>query len=141
MRGSVGDRRDRAAIEAFIQADDCGSIIEWNPQAEAIFGWSRQEALGRHLIGMLLPDVQQMRRYAPMLILQVRVAIAEGNFTAAAHHLETGFAYSRQVAEGPTLIQRLVGVALALQFTDVVADFLERHEAFVISRTPTVINP
>jgi pimeloyl-ACP methyl ester carboxylesterase len=26
-------------------------------------------------------------------------------------------------------------------FTEVVADFLERHEAFVISRTPTVINP
>jgi hypothetical protein len=26
-------------------------------------------------------------------------------------------------------------------FTDVVADFLERHEAFVISRTPTVIHP
>lgn len=26
-------------------------------------------------------------------------------------------------------------------FTDVVSDFLERHEAFVISRTPTVIHP
>ena len=26
-------------------------------------------------------------------------------------------------------------------FTEVAADFLERHEAFVISRTPTVINP
>jgi len=26
-------------------------------------------------------------------------------------------------------------------FTEVVADFLERHEAFVISRTPTVIHP
>jgi pimeloyl-ACP methyl ester carboxylesterase len=26
-------------------------------------------------------------------------------------------------------------------FTEVVVDFLERHEAFVISRTPTVINP
>ena len=44
------------ALEAFIQADDCGYIIEWNPQAEAIFGWSRQEAVGRHLIGMLLPE-------------------------------------------------------------------------------------
>src|SRR6202043_1190938 len=44
------------ALEAFIQADDCGYIIEWNPQAEAIFGWSRQEAVGRHLVGMLLPE-------------------------------------------------------------------------------------
>jgi len=26
-------------------------------------------------------------------------------------------------------------------FTEVVADFLERHEAFIISRTETVIHP
>jgi pimeloyl-ACP methyl ester carboxylesterase len=26
-------------------------------------------------------------------------------------------------------------------FTEIVADFLERHEAFVVSRTPTVIHP
>jgi PAS domain S-box-containing protein len=44
------------ALEAFIQADDRGHIVEWNPQAEAVFGWSRQEAVGRHLIGLLLPE-------------------------------------------------------------------------------------
>ena len=45
------------ALEAFIQTDDCGYILEWNPQAEAIFGWSREETVGRQLIGMLLPEV------------------------------------------------------------------------------------
>jgi PAS domain S-box-containing protein len=43
------------AFEAFIQTDEAGNILEWNPQAEAIFGWSRQEALGRHPVGLLLP--------------------------------------------------------------------------------------
>ena len=80
-------------------------------------------------IGMLLPDIQTMRSYAPMLILQVRVALAEGNFTAAAHYLETGFAFSRHVAEGPTLIQSMVGIALASQFAGTVADFVERPDA------------
>jgi PAS domain S-box-containing protein len=44
------------ALEAFIQTDDGGYILEWNPQAETIFGWSRQEAVGRHLIGLLLSE-------------------------------------------------------------------------------------
>jgi hypothetical protein len=77
-------------------------------------------------IGLLLPDVQWMRNYAPMLILQVRVALADGDFPAAAHHLETGFAFSRQVAEGPTFINRLVGIALGWQFAGTVTDFIER---------------
>jgi PAS domain S-box-containing protein len=49
------------ALEAFIQTDEEGHILEWNPQAEAIFGWSRQEAVGRHLVGLLLSEV--MRPY------------------------------------------------------------------------------
>ncbi len=80
-------------------------------------------------IGLLLPDMQWMRNYSPMLILQARVAIAEGDFTAAAHHLETGFAFSRHVAEGPTLIHSLVAIALARDFASTVADFVERPDA------------
>ena len=52
-----------------------------------------------NLIEILMPDTQQMRNYAPMLILQARVAIAEGDFARAAHHLQTGFAIGRQVGE------------------------------------------
>jgi hypothetical protein len=80
-------------------------------------------------IGLLLPDTQWMRNYAPMLVLQARVALAQGDFPAAAHHLETGFAFSRHVAEGPTLIHRLVAIALVSQFADTVADFAERPDA------------
>jgi pimeloyl-ACP methyl ester carboxylesterase len=34
-----------------------------------------------------------------------------------------------------------IGTERPEAFTEVVADFLERHEAFIISRTPTVIHP
>jgi hypothetical protein len=80
-------------------------------------------------IGLLLPDAQWMRSYAPMLILQARVALAEGDFTAAAHHLETGFAFSRHVAEGPTLIHSLIGFAIASEFAGATAEFIERSDA------------
>jgi hypothetical protein len=80
-------------------------------------------------IGLLLPDVQTMRTYAPILVLQVRLALAEGDFTKAAHDLETCFAFSRHVADGPTLVHSVVAFALASQFTDTVADFIERPGA------------
>ena len=77
-------------------------------------------------IGLLLPDVQWMRNYEPMLMLQVRVALAERDFTRAAHHLETGFAFSRHIGDGPTLIHKLVGLALGAEFSSAVAEFIER---------------
>ncbi len=80
-------------------------------------------------IGLLLPDAQSMRNYTPMLILQARVALAEGDFAAAAHHLETGFAFSRQVADGPTLIHSLIGFAIASEFAGTVAEFIEQPNA------------
>ncbi len=80
-------------------------------------------------ISLLLPDVQSMRSLAPILVLQVRVALAQRDFKLAAHHLQTAFAFSRHVAEGPTLIQRLVGIALVNQFAGTVADFVERPDA------------
>jgi hypothetical protein len=80
-------------------------------------------------IGILMPDVQVIRNYAPMLILQARVALADGDFTRAAHHLETCFAFSRHVADGPFLINGLVAIALASQFAGAVADLVERPGA------------
>jgi PAS domain S-box-containing protein len=35
------------ALDAFVQMDENGSIVDWNPQAWAIFGWSREEAIGK----------------------------------------------------------------------------------------------
>jgi hypothetical protein len=76
-------------------------------------------------IGLLLPDIQSTRSYLPMLLLQARLALAEGDFSKATHHLQTGFAFSRHISAGPTLIQSLVGVAEARQFASVVADCIE----------------
>jgi len=43
---------------AVISADEAGSITGWNSKAEEIFGWSHDEAVGRTLIGTIIP-----RRY------------------------------------------------------------------------------
>jgi hypothetical protein len=78
---------------------------------------------------VLMPDLQNMRDFSPMLVLQARVALAEGDFVKAAHHIQTGFAFSRHVSEGPFLISSLVGLAIERRISDTVADFIERPNA------------
>jgi PAS domain S-box-containing protein len=43
------------AHEAFVAIDTESRIVDWNAQAEATFGWPRQEALGRHLVETVIP--------------------------------------------------------------------------------------
>ena len=43
------------ALDGFIGMDAAGVITEWNVQAEQMFGWSRQEAIGRRLSDTIIP--------------------------------------------------------------------------------------
>src|SRR5262245_24686564 len=41
---------------AFVSMNSEGAIIDWNPQAEATFGWPRQEVIGRSLADTIIPE-------------------------------------------------------------------------------------
>lgn len=45
-----------SAYDAFIAIDQHGAVSDWNQQAETIFGWSRQEALGAVLADLIIPE-------------------------------------------------------------------------------------
>jgi len=70
------------AHDAFISMGENGRIVDWNPQAEATFGWSSAEAIGRDLADTISPPVHRAAHRRGM-----------------AHYLSTG--------EGPALMQRL----------------------------------
>lgn len=80
-------------------------------------------------IAMLLPDAQDMRYCGTLLAVKARVEIAEGDFAAAAHTVETGFAFARHIAEGPFLINGVVAIAIARQMTDALADWVGQPNA------------
>jgi PAS domain S-box-containing protein len=44
------------ALDAFMQWDETGTIIDWNPHAAALFGWSREEAIGRKARDLIVPE-------------------------------------------------------------------------------------
>jgi PAS domain S-box-containing protein len=47
------------AIDAFFQSDERGRILNWNRQAETIFGWPRQEALGKNLFELIFASADR----------------------------------------------------------------------------------
>jgi len=49
-----------AALDAVIMMDPAGNVAHWNPAAERIFGYRREEILGRSVHDVLVPD-----RYKP----------------------------------------------------------------------------
>jgi PAS domain S-box-containing protein len=44
------------ALDGVITIDSTGIVTDWNAQATAIFGWSREEALGRALTETIIPE-------------------------------------------------------------------------------------
>lgn len=58
----VKQTRDRlehvlaTTLNAFIMMDRAGDITEWNRSAERIFGWKKQEVLGKSVADVLIPE-------------------------------------------------------------------------------------
>ena len=48
-------RMAQVAHDAFVAVDHNGHVVEWNPEAETVFGWTREEALGRSLAEIAVP--------------------------------------------------------------------------------------
>ncbi|WP_341328893.1 PAS domain S-box protein [Methylotuvimicrobium sp. KM2] len=43
------------ALNAIIIMDSYGIITDWNQRAELVFGWSREEAIGQNVAGLIVP--------------------------------------------------------------------------------------
>jgi PAS domain S-box-containing protein len=76
-----------SALDACVTMDETGRLTSWSAAAEAVFGWSASEAIGRSLAETIIP--RQHR---------------EGHARGLARFLETG--------EGPILRQRIEITAL-----------------------------
>jgi hypothetical protein len=62
--------------------------------------------------GILLPDAQQSRKYARLLAVKARLEVAQGKFDEAVKTIQTGFALGRHVAQGETIVNGLIGIAI-----------------------------
>jgi PAS domain S-box-containing protein len=44
------------SLDAFVQTDEAGSILNLNSQAEKIFGWPRDQALGKNVFDLIIAE-------------------------------------------------------------------------------------
>ncbi len=122
------EERTRSILEAandgFISMDVSGRITGWNRQAEATFGWSRDEVVGRNLASTIVPPDQRpaheqgLRHFldtgeGPLLNARIE--------TLALHR--DGHSFPVELAVWP------VGSGEACSFNSFVHDISERREA------------
>src|SRR5436190_2657504 len=72
----------QSALDAVITIDMDGRVYEWNPQATAMFGWTREETVGKPLSALIIPPKYR-----------------------ASH--EAGLHRYKQTGEGPVLNKRI----------------------------------
>ena len=63
------------ALDAVVTMNSLGRITSWNKQAEITFGWSSEEAIGRHMADIIIPEEH---RTAHELGLRRFLATGEG---------------------------------------------------------------
>jgi PAS domain S-box-containing protein len=47
------------ALDAFVQTDESDAILNWNSEAERIFGWPREQVLGKKLIDLIFKETDK----------------------------------------------------------------------------------
>jgi PAS domain S-box-containing protein len=49
------------ALDAFVQTDERGTILNWSSRAEELFGWRRDEALGKNAVDLVVAEGERDR--------------------------------------------------------------------------------
>jgi len=76
-------------------------------------------------IELMIPEIQDMRGLARLVVLRARIAVLDGKLDEAVYWIQTGYAVARHVSEGPILIQTLVGVAMSEQMAKPLEDLIQ----------------
>jgi len=78
----------KTALDAFVQTDQDGRVLDWSPQAEALTGWTRSETVGCRLVELVFPEeLRAAHRERIARFLQEAVAGGMGmRYESAAVH-------------------------------------------------------
>jgi hypothetical protein len=114
MTMPLAELRDFAKREPIYWVRDSAMLREVDRAARRQYcDWNLTERVRDDGLGLQIPDIQSFRGFAQMLAVRARLELADGEFDKAAATIQTGLSLGRHVSEGPTLIQSLVGIAIA----------------------------
>ncbi|MGH3579520.1 MAG: diguanylate cyclase domain-containing protein, partial [Mycobacterium sp.] len=61
--------------DAFLEVDSSGAVAEWNPRAEELFGWGRDEVIGRPVTETLIPTGLGISPFSPAAVPEALAAV------------------------------------------------------------------
>jgi len=79
--------------------------------------------------GIMVPNLSEYRQLTYLLCLKARLQIAEGHYDEAISTLRTGLTMSKHIGEAPTVMQGMVGVAMASLLLRPVEDLAQTEGA------------
>lgn len=88
-----------------------------------------QTTIREHGFHTLLLHLSPMRQAARLLSAQIRYDIAVGDFDQAIRHLRIGFTLAKQVSQGQTLIEGLVGISISALMLERVRELIQQPSA------------
>ncbi|WP_414897803.1 ATP-binding protein [Rhodovulum sp. YEN HP10] len=95
------------ALDAVIVTDEAGTVLEYNTAAEAIFGYDRDEVLGRPLEETLVPAA--LRADHPEVMARYRDAIRQGRDATGRFELpaqrKSGARFPAEISFGPAVTE------------------------------------
>ncbi|MGV3569973.1 MAG: ATP-binding protein [Ramlibacter sp.] len=127
LRVQANEQRIQTILEAaqdpFISMDLQGRISDWNTQAEVVFGWAREDVLGRRASEVLLP-----KRYAGALEAVLEAYLRTGD-AAILHQAIERVMVDRQGREIPVEVKvGLVNTGNDRFFSAFIHDISQRKE-------------
>ena len=113
-----------SALSAVIVIDSDGKVADWNPRAATMFGWTREEAAGRELTELVIPEPLREGHRRGM-----RAFLATGESRVLNRVMELS-ALRRDGSEFPVeLLVRPLQAETGLTFCGFVTDITERKQA------------
>lgn len=92
------------------------------------FDWDHRlrDIRGPQVYMYLLPDVQEIRTMARMLVIRIRYHLSQDEFEEAFSAISDGLRLAEFVGQGETLIQKLVGIAISSMMRDQIENAISR---------------
>ncbi|HEY7327568.1 MAG TPA: hypothetical protein VH592_08010 [Gemmataceae bacterium] len=103
----------RAKVQEFLARYSYALRIARQASLRDHCDWQQPLVTWQNMGDLPFPSIQSLRQIAFLLGIQCRLQLSERRFEDAADTLRIGFALARHVAEGSTLIESLVGSAIA----------------------------
>lgn len=116
--------------------EELGFIREWSFFDEIDLAarrtyaeWDYLDRMKEQGMGLLLPDLQGIREVGNIVLIRARLAVMDGDYEKAIHHLQTGMAMGQHLNQANILIYSLTGIGIIQSMLKTIEELIQMPNA------------